>query len=85
MMCTLRSQALLASDLLADGYQYVLTIRLLSDKLENRFSQYDIRVVADFWSVSGTQDYLKSPQVSPIIPEDILRISDNRHKITKRA
>ena len=36
LMCTLRSQAMLASDLLADGYQFVLTRRLQSVKLENR-------------------------------------------------
>ena len=37
---TLRSQAMLMSDLINEGYTYVLTRRFQSDRLENRFSQY---------------------------------------------
>ena len=37
---TLRSQAKLIRDLLSEGYDFVLTRRLQSDPIENRFSQY---------------------------------------------
>ena len=37
---TLRSHAMLMRELLNEGYQYVMTRRLQSDPIENRFSQY---------------------------------------------
>ena len=40
LILTLRSQAMLIEELLYEGYDFVLTQRLQSDKLENRFSQY---------------------------------------------
>ena len=40
MIATLRAQASLMEDLLAEGYEYVLVARFQSDPLETRFSQY---------------------------------------------
>ena len=40
LILTLCSQAMLIEELLHEGYDFVLTQRLQSDKLENRFSQY---------------------------------------------
>ena len=40
LILTLRCHAMLIEDLFSDGYEFVLTSRLQSDKLENRFSQY---------------------------------------------
>ena len=40
LILTLRSQAMLIEELLHEGDDFVLTQRLQSDKLENRFSQY---------------------------------------------
>ena len=40
MIKTLRAQAHLASDLLAEGYQFVLKAKFQSDPVEKRFSQY---------------------------------------------
>ena len=37
---TLKSHAMLIRDLLNDGYEYVMTRRLQSDPIENRFSRY---------------------------------------------
>ena len=37
---TLRCTASLIEDLIAEGYNYVLTSRILSDLLERRYSQY---------------------------------------------
>ena len=40
LITTLRSQAMLMRDLFSDGFLYVMTRRLQSDPIENRFSQY---------------------------------------------
>ena len=40
MIQTLRAQAALINELLADGYDFVLTARLQSDPIKRRFSQY---------------------------------------------
>ena len=40
LITTLRAHAMLMKDLFEDGYQYVMTRRLQSDPIENRFSQY---------------------------------------------
>ena len=40
LITTLRAQAALIEDLLAEGYDYVLVARFQSDPLERRFSQY---------------------------------------------
>ena len=37
---TLRSHAMLMRELFNDGYQYIMTRRLQSDPIENRFSKY---------------------------------------------
>ena len=40
LILTLRSQAMLIGELLSEDYDYVLTRRLQSDPIENRFSKY---------------------------------------------
>ena len=40
LVLTLRSHAMLIRELLEEGYEYVMTRRLQSDPIENRFSQY---------------------------------------------
>lgn len=40
LIITMRSHAMLIKDLLAEGYEFVMTRRLQSDPVEHRFSQY---------------------------------------------
>ena len=40
LVLTLKSHAMLVKDLLAEGYEFVMTRRLQSDPIEHRFSQY---------------------------------------------
>ena len=40
LICTLRAQGILCTDLFEEGYSFIVTAKFLSDPLERRFSQY---------------------------------------------
>ena len=63
LMLTLRSVSLLIEELLHEGYDFVLTQRLQSDKLESRFSQYRQmsggKFSVDFREIQSSERMLK--------------------------